>query len=221
MKEELSFQDIAYNRIEQMILRSELKPGERIDKNQLEVDLKLKLAPIRQAIAMLGRVNLINIYAQSGSYVSKINVKSIYQAYTVRKSLEQLVVGRLIPKVTADMISDLKKIINLQRVYIEAQDYDGFFDVDDQFHHYLYTATDNEFIWNWLQEINLQFNRLRYLKVELQMSQWSQLTEEHEAIIRCIENGDAVTAKIAISQHLDSVKKDVDSIQSVYPEYFE
>ncbi|WP_461215981.1 GntR family transcriptional regulator [Lacticaseibacillus sp. GG6-2] len=220
MKESISFQDDAYNQIQDMILHFELKPGERINKKNLEERLNLKIAPVRQAIAMLGRVGLVDVYAQSGSYVSKISIKAVYQACLMRETMERMVVAQVISSITPDQIQSLHTIINLQNIYMKSNDYTNFFNADDQFHESFYVFTDNLFIWNWLQEANLQFNRLRFLRLEMHTPDWPLLIEEHSNIINCIETKDIKGAQAAISHHLESVREDVKMARQAYPDYF-
>lgn len=221
MKEATSFQDEAFSAIKEMIMRFELKPGERINKQVLENKLGLKVAPIRGAIDRLRREHLVDIYAQSGSYVAKINVKQVYQSRFVRESIERLIVGQAVAMITEKQIEELHKIILLQNVYIGSKDYDSFFDLDEKFHGLFYEITDNTFVWEWLQQINFQFNRLRYLRLETRTMDWPVLTDQHIQIVNSIESKNVQEAQNAVSFHLQGVKSDLKLASEAYPDYFE
>jgi DNA-binding GntR family transcriptional regulator len=156
-----NFQDEAYAAIRNKILRLEFKPGERINKKALQTQLDIGATPMREAFLRLSREGLLTVRPQSGTYVSKINIDEVYQARFVRESIEKLVVSEAITHIDDAQLADLQKLIQLQEFYLHSEDYDHFFDLDEDFHRTFYTIDHKAFVWNWLQVVNLQFNRFR------------------------------------------------------------
>lgn len=216
-----NFQDEAYAAIQKKIMRIELRPGERIVKKNLEQELGIGATPVREAILRLRREGLISVLPQSGTFVSKISIDEIYQARFVRKNIERVVVGEAITQITTAQLNELRKLLNLQEVYLNSSDYDSFFNLDEKFHKIFYTITHKEFVWNWLQIVNLQFDRFRYLRLEVADLDWKQIFDDHNAIVVAAEKGQVQQAVMIIDRHLQMVDDDIKVARKVYAEYFQ
>lgn len=216
-----NYQDEAYQAIQRMIMRIELKPGERVNKKALEEQLSIGATPVREAILRLRREGLLTVYPQSGTFVSKINLDEVYQARFVRESIEKLIVTEVIPSITPQEIDHLRKLIALQEVYMRSRDYDNFFDLDERFHQQFYLIANKAFVWDWLQVVNFQFNRFRYLRLEVDDLDWQQIFDDHSAIVDAVANHQAQRAATTVERHLHMVDDDVKVALKVHAEYFE
>ncbi|MCI1986653.1 MAG: GntR family transcriptional regulator [Lactobacillus sp.] len=216
-----NFQDEAYAAIRNKILRLEFKPGERINKKALQTQLDIGATPMREAFLRLSREGLLTVRPQSGTYVSKINIDEVYQARFVRESIEKLVVSEAITHIDDAQLADLQKLIQLQEFYLHSEDYDHFFDLDEDFHRTFYTIDHKAFVWNWLQVVNLQFNRFRYLRLEVKDLDWQQIFDDHRAIVAAVADKVPQRAETCVSRHLHMVDDDIKVALKLHPDYFE
>lgn len=216
-----NYQDEAYTAIKQMILSMQLTPGEKVDKTELSAQLKIGATPIREAIIRLRREGLFDVIPQSGTYVSKINLDEMYQGRFARVNLEKTIVADVAKTITTDQIAKLEQQIALQGVYEHSRDYDHFFDLDHDFHELFYLADNKQFVWTWVQQMNLQFNRYRYLRLEVSGLQWHNIITEHQAIVDAVKAKDAALASQRVVDHLLAIDEDVKAVLTAYPDYFE
>ena len=86
--------ETAYKVIKENILDLNLKPGVRIKESELEEKLQMSRTPIRDAISRLTSEGLIDVYPQSGTYVSKINLNRIKESVFLRSTIEKEAVKR-------------------------------------------------------------------------------------------------------------------------------
>ncbi|GAB6093233.1 GntR family transcriptional regulator [Furfurilactobacillus curtus] len=220
MAQTSSFQDQAFEQIKSMILRLELKPGERINKNDLAASLDIGITPVREALIRLQREDLLDIRPQSGTFVSKITLDEVYQARFVRKTLEQVVVADASKITTTTQLKELRKILGLQQVYLNSRDYDNFFDLDEQFHRSFYEITHKLYVWSWLQKVNIQYNRFRYLRLDVSPLDWKKIYQDHEQLTDAIAHQDSDYASKLIGRHLDMLDTDAEVVKKKFPEYF-
>lgn len=221
MAEIANFQDEAYFALRNKILRLELKPGERINKKALQDELAIGATPVREAILRLSREGLLLIRPQSGTYVTKINVDEVYQARFARESIEKLVVADSITHIKDEDLEELQKLISLQELYLHSNDYDQFFDLDERFHRTFYLIDHKEFVWDWLQVVNLQFNRFRHLRLEVPDLDWQQIFDDHRTIVGAVADHLPQRAETSVSRHLHMVDQDIKVALNLHPEYFE
>lgn len=220
MAETANYQDEAYEAIKTKILRLELRPGERIAQKKIQAELKIGATPIREALLRLRRDGLLEVFPQSGTYVSKIDVDKVYQARFVRESIEKLVVSEAITKITPEQLAELHKLIRLQEFYLHSNDYNNFFDLDEAFHRTFYEIDNKQFVWEWLQVVNLQFNRFRYLRLEESDLDWDQIFDDHNAIVDAVVNKQAPRAERTVGRHLHMVDEDIKVALDLHPDYF-
>lgn len=220
MAETVNYQDAAYAAILKQIMRLELVPGQRINKKALETQLGIGTTPVREAIIRLQREGLIVVQPQSGTYVAKIALAEVYQARFVRESLEKVVVVESIPKMTADDFATLNDMIAQQKKYLAKHEYDHFFDLDDAFHKTFYQVDAKDYVWNWIQLCNLQFNRFRYLRLEVKDLDWQQIIDDHQAILDAVKNKQGTRAETAVSRHLHMVDADAAVAVKAHSNYF-
>lgn len=213
-------QDEAYEGLKTMVLTMQLKPGEKIDKHRLEDKLGIGITPIREAIIRLRREGLFNVIAQSGTYVSKIDLDTLSQGRYARMNIERSVTADAVKIISADDITELERLLQMQSLYLRSGDYDKFFQADEDFHELFYKVTDKEFIWHWLRLLNLQFDRFRYLRLELPGLEWDKILNQHKEIVARIKAQDAAGAADLVVDHLHMVVDDVKIVLAAYPEYF-
>lgn len=70
-----NMQTIAYDKLKEMIVTLELKPGEKITLNKVIDTLGIGRTPIREALIKFKDQNLVKVIPQSGTYISKIDLK--------------------------------------------------------------------------------------------------------------------------------------------------
>lgn len=216
-----NYQDEAYARIKKMIITLELRPGQRITTKELQTKLAIGTTPVREAIIRLRREGLFLVIPQSGTYVSKINLDEVYQARYVRENLESLIFQDAAKVITPAQIAELEQNLQLQAIYLQAKNYDQFFSLDEQFHEYFYEISNKKFVWNWLQLLNAQFNRFRYLRLEISGLNWNEIYTQHQALIEALKENDPKALKKMVKSHLHLVDSDVKVVLEAVPEYFE
>ena len=221
MAELTNFQDEAYVAIRNKILHLDLKPGDRINKRALQDELSIGATPMREAFLRLSREGLLLVRPQSGTYVAKISVDEVYQARFVRENIEKLGVSETIPLITRTDLDELQKLIQLQELYLHSKDYDHFFNLDEEFHQAFYKIDHKEFVWNWLQVVNLQFNRFRYLRLEVSDLDWQQIFDDHRAIVAAVADKVPKRAETCVSRHLHMVDDDIKVASKLRPDFFE
>ena len=97
-----------YNEIYSRILFLELKPGEDLNMKELLNEAGVSRSPLRDALLKLQEDNLVEIFPQKGSCVTKINLHQVETERFMRTTLELAVVPLFAQKCTKENL--LKKI---------------------------------------------------------------------------------------------------------------
>ena len=164
---------------------------------------------------------LIEVIPQSGTYISKIDLKSVLDARFVRTSIEQ----QIMKEAATKKISDSQKLlfeINLQNQYksMVIKDFNLFLDLDNEFHHTFYSLTNHSEVWNWIQTINVQFDRYRFLSLNVEQFSWIRLIDDHQDILKAVLDHDTSRVQNCTKRHLNLALKEKKTVIAKFPEYF-
>src|SRR3979490_1464128 len=106
-EKELSAADAAYSGIIDLVLNSELRPGERTSVNLLAARLDLGRTPVKEAITRLQTEGLLSVAGRSGTMVKQIDRDQTEQLFALRRALEDFAADFAVKNITAE---DLNKI---------------------------------------------------------------------------------------------------------------
>ncbi|GHP13077.1 GntR family transcriptional regulator [Lentilactobacillus fungorum] len=215
-----SLQDKTYQIIYSQIMALTLRPGQQVSDRQFEEQLGVSRTPVREAMLRLKRDHLLYSMPQSGTYVTKINLKNALDARFVRQTLEKTIVSTVANEAKKSQIEALVEIVNLQNQAAIHRDINRSFNLDNDFHRKLYEFADKATVWDWQLTFSTDLNRYRLLRVHDNNLPLSLLTHEHGAIIQALINHDARQAEKLIYDHLDLMLNEQQSVVEKFPNYF-
>jgi DNA-binding GntR family transcriptional regulator len=116
-------------------LRAELvslqrRPGEVILEAEIALSYGVSRTPVREAILKLSDEGLLEIFPQSGIFVSRIPLSALPEAILVRKALEATTAQMAAERATASQILALHSTLQRQREASAANDSDAFHRAD-------------------------------------------------------------------------------------------
>ncbi|KRL61428.1 GntR family transcriptional regulator [Latilactobacillus fuchuensis] len=215
-----NMQTTAYDLILQKILLADYIPGQKISENMITADIQLGRTPVREALIHLKKDKLIEVIPQSGTYVSRIDLVSAKNARFVRENIEKEVVKEATQHHSEAVVTRLTEIIQLQQHYLQENDAVHFFAMDDEFHRAFYEAINKTQVWDWLQILNTQLTRFRWLRLKISDLKWQTLIDQHSAILKAIETQDSRLATKLVVDHLHLMLEEQQRLITVFPDYF-
>lgn len=214
-------QDFAYSALKRLVLTCELKPNEKISRQDLAEQLRVGNTPIREAILRLEREGLFRTVPQSGTFVTAINIAEVSEAGFIRKNIEKLIFKEAFEKATKQDIKELEKTLVIQRMIFDSNDFEMLFRFDDQFHEYFYRIAEKHFTWSWIEMINIIPKRVSYLQSMNEESSWHEIHTDHENIVKTLKNNDKEKYIELVTRHIEDLQPATDLMYKSYPDYFE
>lgn len=212
--------DAVYDALFDDIERLALPPATPLQEKILTERFGVSRTPVREALIRLSEDGLVNIFPQSGTFVSRIPVSSIPEAVMIRQALEEATVRRVSAIAGPDEIARLDGFLLRQRALARAGDIDGFHEADEGFHEAIALMAGYQKVLRVLRQVKVQINRARRLTLPVK-GRMMQVVGEHQAIRNAIAAHDAGKAAAAMTAHLSVVIPDVDRLRLQYPDYFE
>ena len=200
-KKYISLKDAVYNAVRDSILSGKYEPGQRIMENDIAAQLGVSRTPVREALRMLEKENLLQITPRRGAEVLAMSAKDVKNVLEIRSALEMFATEKASQKMDDSQINEL---IKRQNMFVEAcrqNDCERAADCDEAFHDIIYNTTDNEKLIDVFNSLKAQLHAYRsaYLKVSGLMG---ISINHHYDIIEAIKNHNSDLAAQKAREHI-------------------
>jgi DNA-binding GntR family transcriptional regulator len=194
--------------IKARIMSHIIKPGERINIEDLVRDLGVSQTPIREAMARLESDGLVAKEPLRGyRATAPLNRKQVDELYEFRRLIEPWaarVAAERITETSTKAISDELAACPEAPPEHSYSSSKSFSDHDSRFHTLILSLCENRLIIDAFERahIHLHLFRLHYSSAS-----GTQAIEEHNAVARAIASGDADGAEAAMLRHLEASRE--------------
>lgn len=148
----------AYEYLYEKIVYCEYLPGQEINEKQLVEETGIGRTPLREALLLLQKAGMVDIFPRKGMRVSLLSEKSVNDLYQARKLIEPTVIEEY--KTLYSKGTLLQYQLKFQKS-LQMNDLDRFL-LDSSFHSYLMSITENHILMD-------MYNTLMVSQVRLAM----------------------------------------------------
>ncbi|MGI5965798.1 MULTISPECIES: GntR family transcriptional regulator [Anaerotruncus] len=213
--------EYVYRVLRKNILAGNLLPGECLGPTEIGKLLQVSRTPLQSASVRLMTEGLLKIYPQRGSYVSRIDMKRVYEATCMRNLLEQAAMRVLCTEgIGREGLMQLQANLIQQNFSFEQKQTCDVFELDNAFHELLFSLAGMSLANEALQSISADQYRVRLLKLQARF-RWEQTVAEHTGIIAAIQARDVEAGLLRSNEHLSRISWDLETIHEQHPDYFE
>lgn len=190
-----------YEKLKEMIIDNELKPGEKLLQEKLASQLGVSRNRLLKALQMLEHELLLESIPRRGMFIKKLSNEEMCNIYDAREGIETVAV-----RLTSEMIRD-KQLRQLKKIWKPFKkqsriDFQKHRKADDRFHALLLEFSGNKIL---LKIFSHSLVQLRVEQMGL-MQPPEETFSEHLAILKAIETKDAEQAVIQLRDHLQKSK---------------
>lgn len=208
-----------YQYLRSSIIGLQVKPGQTINVNELSDFLKVSRSPIRDALIQLSKDGLVTTTPQKGTIVSKIDIQRVRDERFMRSCIEERVLEQFLENYKESDIEKLKELLKEQKQALDDKDAREFLRTDDAFHTVFFQATNHPFCLENVLNMSSHYYRIRLLSLS-ESDIRRQTYEQHEEILRLIQENDASKIRTLIDMHIVEKKDEETRMKRKYPELF-
>ncbi|MCS2159097.1 GntR family transcriptional regulator [Scandinavium sp. H11S7] len=208
-----------YRILRRDIVHCLIAPGTPLSEKEVSVRFDVSRQPVREAFIKLAENGLIQIRPQRGSYVNKISLSQVRNGCFVRQAIECAVVRRAAAMITDAQCYLLEQNLHQQRIAIDRQQHNDFFQLDDEFHQLLSQIADCQLAWDTIENIKAAIDRVRYMSLD-HVSSPEMLLRQHQDIFSALEKRDVEAVGKAMTVHLQEISESVLLIRQENGEWF-
>lgn len=198
------------------ILRGELLPGARLSETDIAAQVGLSRQPVREAFIRLASDGLAEIRPQRGTYIGRISMRAVLSARLIREAVESDL-ARMVARARPDLAPMHAQIVAQEAAHAAA-DVPGFIEADDRFHAAMAEAAGCPGVWQDLDRLKAQMNRMRHLS--MRVFERADTIAQHRAILTALEAGDPDAAEAATRAHLRQMLDELPQMAAAHPRFF-
>ena len=213
----ISIADQIFDQLERDILSGRYQRGETISELQLSRELGVSRTPIREAVRRLEQEHILE-ESSRGLTVVGITHEDILDMYEIRARLEGLAAERAAANITAEQLSAMGELLEMQKYYIDRQTETGrdysekIREQDSQFHEALYESCGSRALADTLLPIHKKTMKYRMASVR-QSSRARDSLAEHMEIYEALRRGDGAAAAELACRHVEKARSRIADIR--------
>jgi DNA-binding GntR family transcriptional regulator len=219
-KRPIPFSASVYADLREQLISLKRLPGEVITEAAIAESYGVSRTPVREAILRLAGEGLVEIFPQSGIFVSRIPLSALPEAIIIRKALEETTARLAAKQATASQLLALQSILQRQREACAVDDHDAFHEADELFHSTIADVAGHPGLWALILQVKVHVDRYRRLTLP-QTGRVAGAIAEHEKILAALEARNPAAAVAAIGAHLDRLLTDIQATRDLNPDFFE
>ncbi len=210
--------DSVYTFLIEAIRDLDLLPGSSISEPTVAEWLQVSRSPVREAIARVVDLGLVQVVPQVGSYVAPISLREVREAVFIRSALESSAFKRAIHDGVPDTTA-IQHYVTLNKAAAERGDLQAFLDTDEKLHESVFELGGVGRIWNVVRRTKIQLDRLRRLSLPRVMTD-PELVAEHQKIVDCLRTRDEKRGVEVVEHHANRILFTIEEHRELFPDYF-
>lgn len=152
--------DLAYAAIRDLILRTELKPGQVLSESAMSARLQVGRTPLRDALRLLSHDGLVVIEPRRGTMVAPLTISDLEAIFEVRIAIESVIADAAAARVSAPDIADIERLAEQAAANTSAESDTG---LDEQLHAKVAAISRNRFLVDFHKRLRDESLRFRFL----------------------------------------------------------
>jgi DNA-binding GntR family transcriptional regulator len=194
--------------VRRLILSGELKPGTRLTQQHLAKRFGVAQSVVRESLLELQASGLVRSVDNLGIFVSDLDTHSLIHAYYVREVLEGLAARLCCERASRADVRDMYEMAEQIHVLALEDRLSERGTIDRQFHHRTILVSGNPIVTNLTDSYQM-------LNMVVQVARDHEfIRQEHRAIVRAIEQGNADEAERAARQHVAGARVAIQALIS-------
>ncbi|MEZ0537192.1 GntR family transcriptional regulator [Caldicellulosiruptoraceae bacterium PP1] len=201
--------DIVFEKLRDMIVSGDLKPGERLMEIKLADLLGVSRTPIREAIRKLELEGLVIMLPRKGAYVAGISEKEIMDVLELRAVLDKLAASLAAQRMSKNEKEQMIEILHSFEKNFKVGNIEGLINDDIRLHDVIYAGSKNEKLQQIINNLREQIMRFRIIYLKEIFLKSEDILKEHQEIVSAIISGNCKEAELIAERHIKNQEREL------------
>lgn len=152
--------EMAYASIRDLILKTELKPGQVLSESTMSARLQIGRTPLRDALRLLSHDGLVVVEPRRGTMVAPLTISDLDAIFEVRIAIEFVIADAAIARASGQDIADIESLVEQAAANSSEQ---SDISLDECLHRKIAEISRNRFLVDFHKRLRDESLRFRYL----------------------------------------------------------
>lgn len=184
-----SLHDQVVERLREMIVETELAPGERIDEKSLCQEFGISRTPLREALKVMASEGLVELLPNRSPRVSPLTAEIVGDLFEFISWLDFQAGSQVVAKVRDKDLRDLERLHKQMQRLHERGDRIEYYRMNAAFHIGIIEIIGNAVFTSTYATLMAQTQRARFIAIQSQ-DHWDRGIREHGQMLELLAQGD-------------------------------
>ncbi|PXW23197.1 GntR family transcriptional regulator [Paraburkholderia caballeronis] len=191
--------ELVIARLRQSITSGAYAPGDRLIEGRIAEELDVSRVPVREALRALAAEGLVEVRPRHGAVVASLDPSVAREMVQIRATLEGLNARLAAEHCSPELVAQIEQVLQEGNTKVEDGETAGLLELNARFHDLLYAAGANSVLSDLMRSLR---DRTRMLFVNASDDEVRTTWNEHAAILRAVQSGDATLAALLAERHV-------------------
>lgn len=196
-----SLHDELASQLRDMLVRGELKAGDKISEQALCARFGVSRTPLREALKVLANEGLVILAPNRGASVARISRDEIDELFPIMGALEALAGEIACARATEADIAAVQAMHDEMVEHYRAGDAAPYLRLNRQIHEAFFEMAGNQSLSQLYQTLLVRIHAIRFI-AQKSSKRWREAVEEHEVMMAALRVRDGTRLATVLRQHL-------------------
>jgi DNA-binding GntR family transcriptional regulator len=184
-----SLHDTLVTHLRELILKGELRPGDKLPEQKLCERFGVSRTPMREAVKVLAAEGVLRLLINRGAVVAETTPEEIEELFPIMAALEAVAGEQACRNASDAQIARLRRLHDEMVAHYQAGQESAYLRHNRLIHEAIIEMTKNATLAAMYQQILTRIHCIRFI-IGKTGDQWKQAIAEHEQIIAALERRD-------------------------------
>jgi DNA-binding GntR family transcriptional regulator len=184
-----------------MMMRGDLRPGDKISEQTLCARFGVSRTPLREALKVLAAEGLIILSPNRGASVARISPQEIDELFPIMGALEAVAGEAACARATPEDIARIRVMHNAMVGHYKAGDAAAYQRLNRAIHESFFAISTNASLAQIYQTLMVRIHAVRFT-ARTSPGRWREAVEDHELMMEALEARDGARLATILKEHL-------------------
>ena len=196
-----SLHDTLVSHLRDLIMRGELRPGDKLPEQKLCERFGVSRTPMREAVKVLAAEGVLRLVINRGAVVAETTPQDIEELFPIMAALEAVAGEQACRNATDAQVARLRQLHNDMVAHYQAGEESAYLHNNQLIHEAILEMTRNATLVSMYHQVLTRIHCIRFIAGKTQ-EQWKKALDEHEQIVTALERRDGTLLGALLREHV-------------------
>lgn len=184
-----------------MLMRGDLKAGNKISEQALCARFGVSRTPLREALKVLANEGLVILSPNRGASVARVSREEVDELFPIMGAMEALAGEAVCLRATPSQIAAVKAMHDEMVAHYRAGDSVAYLRLNQEIHETFFELAGNAALTQLYHTLMVRIHAVRFF-AQKSSARWREAVDDHEQMMAALEARDGARLGAILKQHL-------------------